>query len=91
MTHEEINWQSPPESKGNKARGVSRIRFTNALRERPGEWAVLTEDGSLSMVTIVKTGASPAYAPAGAFEATSRSSGDSRRGTIYIRFVGEPA
>lgn len=65
------------------------------LKANPGKWAKVqtgsTSGGSFaSMVRHAKTAA---FAPAGAFEAVTRSAGKDDRGRdladLYVRFVGE--
>ena len=57
------------------------------LKQRPGEWAKIADDADRSMVTHIATARLSSFAPAGAFEATSR--GEGKRADIYARYVGE--
>ncbi|WP_413800117.1 hypothetical protein [Streptomyces iranensis] len=66
-----------------------------ALKERPGEWAVVQRSvsaaGAGSTAQAIRTAKLAAYAPAGSFEAVSRTvkgeNGDGEH-RIYARFVG---
>ena len=92
----EIKWQEPPPVQRTLARGKgSKWRdFADALRARPGQWALMSDDMAVSVVTnTVKKGGSPAFRPPGSFEATSRRRADHSygRGSIWVRYVGTEA
>lgn len=91
-----IRWEAPPPvTTGRKpgSRGEVEDRFTavaEALRSRPGEWAVVFEgpNGAASGVaTRIKSAYSPCLAPTGSFEATYRKGRDAS--VVYARYVGE--
>jgi len=89
----EINWQEPPAGRRTKARAGKWQQFADALRARPGHWALMSEDIAVSVATQINKGTSAAFRPAGAFEATTRTADDSRRGrgAIWVRYVGSEA
>lgn len=85
-----VRWEDPGESYRRQYDGKHR-EIAKALRQRPGEWAVVLETANnssgRSMVVLIKRGRMPAYLPAGAFESKSRA----RDGVVlvYARYVGE--
>jgi hypothetical protein len=60
------------------------------LRDRPGEWAHIntytTPGSAASCAQQINSGRLAAYAPAGSFEAKSRTVDGERR--VYARYVG---
>lgn len=64
-----------------------------ALRERPGEWARIQDLGNLNRATNlayrIRTGRHGAFRPAGAFDATARSSKDGTA-TVWACYRGSP-
>jgi hypothetical protein len=75
-----------------RAQGYTRhIEVAAQLRERPGQWARVSEcssgDSARTMVYRIRHAIVKAYAPAGAFEAEWRGSGRVRH--VYARYVGE--
>lgn len=83
----EIEWKNPPASRsgpnGFDWRGVA-----DALRARPGEWALVRKDTSSTHATYIKQARIVAFAPAGSFDARSVQVGDGKA-DIYARFIGE--
>lgn len=65
-----------------------------ALRERPGDWALISEHPVISQASNlayrIRTGRHSSFRPAGAYEAKSRSTGDSGAG-VWARYVGDAA
>lgn len=83
----EIKWEEPtPDGRGNKPfrdwAGISAL-----LRDRPGEWAVVAEDVSVSTASHIKRGRFRGFV-AGEFEAVSRNVINGRAEKIYARYVG---
>jgi hypothetical protein len=90
-----IRWEEPPKKHGNASasRPSKYSAAAEALRARPGEWAVVAEDmrsGSAgSLANRIRTGAGP-FGPAKQFEAKSVGPvGGSVR--VYARYVGDGA
>jgi hypothetical protein len=82
-----VKWQTPPESK-TSGRPSKNQHVAEALRARPGQWALIHEAAaSRSFTTIIMKGRVTAFEPAGEFEAVSRRRQDGRF-DIYARFVG---
>lgn len=87
-----IRWEDPPAAKG-PGLGAAWGPVADALRARPGEWALI-EEGAPATTTAnhVSHGKIAAFRPPGSFEAVARSRGrDSigqRQHDIYARFVG---
>ena len=65
--------------------------FADALRRRPGEWAIFREDAVPNVAGAIRCGRSKAFRPAGAFEATVRMIPGTTRAVIYVRYVGGEA
>jgi len=87
-----IRFEPLPVSGGSQVRGVSHEVIAEQLRERPREWAhVLTYPTRESASTVaysIRNGHRSAWAPAGAFEAKSRTVNGEYR--VYARYVGAP-
>jgi len=82
-----VEFREPPSPKG----GPSANKYgdvAEALKERPGEWAMIVAGGHHNLVPRIKAGTIPAFRPAGAYEATARSN-ESGRFDVYARFVGD--
>lgn len=89
-----IRWEEPPPH-GNTLlpRGASKYQAAaDALRGRPGEWALIAEGittGSAGSLTNgIRTGRSRAFRPEGAFEARCVGSAGSISARVYARYVG---
>ena len=87
VTLEGIKWEEPPTKKVVNREGPMQ-ELAHALKQNPGKWAFLGQRSS-SVAYNIRKGYG-AFAPAGAFEATTRNS-DKNRADIYVRFVGEQA
>lgn len=75
-----IEWAEPPPRRNSLDKYVA---LREALRARPGEWAVLKRDAAQSYSTqIIQR---PAWA---GFETTARTQ-ENGRFTVYVRYVGE--
>jgi hypothetical protein len=87
-----IKWvDNPPEPRPGRP-GVGRPKyyaFAEALKRRPGQWAVLGTASS-ALAHQIGAGKTVAFQPAGTFEAVSRKEANDRpgRGTIYVRYLG---
>lgn len=80
-------FESPPDSISDEYPA-----FAAALRDRPEEWAVLTEDAPSSLVTRINTGMVSAFTGSGRFQATGRTVATEprRRFKIWVRFIPTP-
>jgi hypothetical protein len=67
------------------------VHIAEALRQRPGEWALVFEDIHKNYALWMKQAILKGFEPAGAFEATCRNQDQKTgvAGKIYARFVGE--
>jgi hypothetical protein len=89
-----IRWEEPPPH-GNTLLPRSRNKYqaaADALRGRPGEWALIAEGittGSAGSLTNgIRTGKPSVFRPAGAFEARCVGSAGSTSARVYARYVG---
>lgn len=80
----DIKWENPPTSRVGKGKHND---FAAALRARPGEWALLSDDTASQTVTAVNTGRTTSFAPRGSFEAQGQSVGPNRS-RVWVRYVG---
>lgn len=84
-----LRWESPPEltRAGQRPRPVDHEAIAEALRSRPGEWAVIAAGHvQTGLVTQIRGGVVAAYRPAGLFEAVRRTVDG--RVTVYARYCG---
>ena len=86
-----MKWEDPPPAK----RGPRRSRYeadAAALRANPGRWALLravplTDSKEVyNLSHSVRVGSASAFRPAGAYEATVRTTDGEVR--LYVRYVG---
>lgn len=88
----DLKWQDPPPNAAGRPSLTDWRAVAAALRERPGEWALVVEGVSISTATNIKKARLVAFAPAGSFEAVARNgSNKTKRADIYARYVGESA
>ena len=80
-----IKWQEPPAERRGRAPWDE---IAEALRGRPGAWALVGENIDASQATRIKKGGLSAFAPAGSFEAVTRKN-EGDKHDIYARYVGE--
>lgn len=80
-----VKFQDPPPSM-ERTHG-KHYAIAAELKSRPGEWALIAEATSPSVVTYITRGLGSAYTPAGSFEAVSRLAEGHR--DVYARYVGE--
>lgn len=88
----EIRWEGPstdPRTLPKTPPPRAHVELAEALRARPGEWAIFSEDGAPANATHIKQGKRAAFRPAGSFDAVTRSHPGSRRCVIYVRYIGE--
>lgn len=90
-----LKWETPPAAERRGSNGDQYQAEAAELRAHPGQWAVLKEftgDGSGArssawrLASRVKKGEVPAFAPAGTFDAVTRTNGHSK---VYVRFAGD--
>ena len=79
----DIQWAEPPARR--RGRPEKWLAVCDALRERPGEWALIRR-GRTSDAQPWRDGRIAGTMP-GEFEATTRSAGDGKY-DIYVRYVG---
>jgi hypothetical protein len=88
-----IRWEDPPPSNTRKEPPGKYVHIADALRQRPGEWAVVSENANSNMAYSIKNGTLKGFDPPRSFEAVSRGnpgyeSRNNMRSTIYARFIG---
>ena len=81
----------PPIQKPGRTAGEATLKMVAILRANPGQWAVLrtvaVNGTANAQASAIKRGTPSCFAPAGAFEATTRKMDDGYR--VYARYVGE--
>jgi hypothetical protein len=89
-----VRWEEPPKEHGNK-RPAAPSRYqpiADALRSRPGEWAVVMDGKSPgsagSFAYRVRNGVGP-FAPAKHFDAKAIGPAGGSSSTVYARYVGD--
>ncbi len=83
-----IKFQDPPPDGKGHSRKSKWAGIAEELRSRPGEWALVGEQVSASMVTMIKSGRMAGMA-AGEFAAIGRNSNNAtRRCDVYARYIG---
>lgn len=86
----EFRFEEPPADARTTKRGHDHFKAAAALRERPGEWALIrttsTSQAARSAAHQIREGRINAYLPAGDFDAVSRSAAGEFR--VFARFVG---
>lgn len=89
-----VRWEDPPPDARGRMSGSSRAprrdyrAIADALRGRPGEWAVVAEVpyvGGANLVTRINRGGAGSWRPAGSFQATCRHLGGVT--VVYARYV----
>ncbi len=88
----DLKWKDLPPSRAGRPKAKQET-LGDKLRKRPGKWAVI-ENVSASMASIINSGRSGQFQPAGDFEARLRNSRNvegykSLRGDVYVRYVGQ--
>ncbi len=87
---DEIVWQTPPTHALQQQRRTKYDEFADALKARPGEWAVLpgtkaTVDSAKSTAMNIRNGRMSAFKPKGKWDVVV----DGK--TIYVRYMGDDA
>jgi hypothetical protein len=82
-----VRWEDPPPSR-KPGRRLSKYwtAIADALKEHPGQWAVIHEGARQGSLVARVNGGRSAFAPAGAFEAMERPGDGMHR--VYARYVG---
>lgn len=76
------DWQVPRQRRARMAAVMDVEQVAAAMRGRPGAWLEMPPY-LVTSSSVVRTGMSRAFAPAGSFEACTRA------GRVYARFVGD--
>lgn len=80
----ELIWEDPPAGSRGGRNGWAHV--VAELREHAGKWAIIAvkdnNGAATSLAATIRSGATAAWAPKGAFQATSRG------GTVYARYCG---
>lgn len=85
----DVRWEEPSPSNKNGGRSIYWREIADMLRANPGRWALISEDAASVTVTAIKNGKIVAFR-GGGFDACARNiSPRTRRGKIYVRYVGE--
>ena len=80
--------EPPPPSARENGRRSKHHDIAEELQKRAFEWAMIGRYGP-GMVTRITKAQSPAYEPAGAYEAVGRNYDEDRKQCdIYVRYVG---
>jgi hypothetical protein len=84
VTSQHVEWGDPP---GDKRFSTDSARIAAQLKERPEVWAKVRtadkESTAASYAATIRLGRTPAFQPAGTFEAVRREGG------VWARYVGE--
>jgi hypothetical protein len=84
----ELVWEEPP-ARTSRTATRDHAAIAAQLKSRPGQWAVIEagERNNMNNVAMrIKRGDLPAYRPAGAFEAVTRTKDGEVR--VYARYTG---
>lgn len=96
-----LRWENPPPTRGGRpagsrdSRADRHVELAAELRANPRRWAVVAEygppngtlhDSAKNLVRAIQTGQPTSWAPAGAFEATTRRQGHIT--AVYARYIG---
>ena len=83
-----VQWKEPPPPARNDRRSQKWEAVNEALRSRPGVWALVAENTSATVATAIRR-SSLAALRGGVFEARSVNSNDQAKADIYARFMGD--
>ncbi len=90
----DLVWGTPPGgSSAGRPAGVSKWNpMAEALKTRPGEWAMISPDAASTAGYSITTAKLPCWEPKGSFEAVARSAEGlaPHRAQIWARYVGTP-
>jgi hypothetical protein len=87
-----IRWEEPPTSRRGNEPAADWPAIADALKARPGVWAVVLEGEPQCIRTHghrITTGKNACFTPPGAFQSRARTEGGTAR--LYARYVGEVA
>lgn len=86
----EITFQEPPKvTRSGRAPNPKYLQIAQQLKERPGQWALIIEQGHQTTAARIRSGRISAFRPKGMFEATARNTDDQGRCQVYARFIGQ--
>ena len=87
----ELDWQEPPKTDRRPRTAGSWKPIFEALRLRPGQWALVNVDVTASTGTRIRKGY-VVGCEAGEFETSIviNPNASGRRGALYLRYVGGP-
>ena len=81
-----VKFEAPPATKGGRAESPRNREIAEALRDNPGEWALVADaEKNDGLAVRIRTGKAKSFAD-GIWEATSRRNDDDTI-SIYARFV----
>lgn len=84
----EVTFEEPPASKGGRAESPRNREIAEALRKKPGSWALIAKgEKNDGLAVRIRSGKAKSFAE-GTWEATSRRNDDNTI-DIYARFVGD--
>ena len=87
----DIQFGELPPSKGHASPGKY-VPIADALRARPGEWALISSDGWSSSAHYIQKGVLLGFQPRGAFQAVLRNrriEDGQPRFDVWVRYVGD--
>lgn len=86
---EQVSWSTPPKAVAGRRGNPRWAAIAQALRNNPGEWAMVAENVYASTAHMIRTGGYSAFAPSGSFEVTTRGNVKGVSAEVYARYVGE--
>jgi len=86
----DITWENPPTVDPKPRRESKYAPIADELRANEGIWALITDDGWLSLKSQIESATLAAFRPRGSFEARAVRGDDPAKGRVYARFVGVP-
>ncbi len=85
-----ITWENPPPPAAPSRRESKYAPIAEELRANEGIWALIAEDGWLSLKSQIESATLAAFRPRGSFEARAVRGDDPARGRVYARYIGKP-
>lgn len=83
-----VKFEAPPASRGGRAESPRNKQIAEALRDKPGEWALVAEGQKNDGLAVrIRTGKAKSFST-GVWEATSRRNEENTI-DIYARYVGD--
>lgn len=84
-----VKFEEPPATKGGRAESPRNREIAEALRAKPGEWALVAQgEKNDGLAVRIRTGKAKSFSE-GVWEATSRFVSDEEGIDIYARFISE--